>query len=90
MARTFVLSINNWNILRDKIIEDYGQATVLVSWRLKRTLGFTVREHSYVSSDSGGYWDRFTDIRLDFWDDYLQTMFLIKYGDYVSEVDLHA
>lgn len=84
MAKTITLSTAGWHKLQEKIVEDYGRATLMISWRLKANLGFTVREHSYVTSDSGGYWDRFTDIRLDFWDDQMQTMFLLKYSDFLD------
>lgn len=80
MAKT--LAINNWQWLklRAKIVEEYGQSTVLISWRLKDTLGFTVREHRNYADESG--WNN--SIRLDFWDDQLQTMFLLKYSDYLD------
>jgi hypothetical protein len=81
MTKTLTLSHKNWNNLRNKIIEDYGQATVLISWRLRTTLGFTVREHrDYIE---GAAWDQENTIRLDFWDEQLQTMFLLRYSDYV-------
>ena len=83
-AKTFILATNSWEKLRKEIVKDYGMSTVLISWKLKETLGFTVREHTYVSSDSDGSWDRFTDIRLDFWDEPLQTMFLLKYSDFID------
>jgi hypothetical protein len=80
MTKTLTLSHKNWNNLRNKIIEDYGQATVLISWRLRTTLGFTVREHRDYNQDD---WEHANTIRLDFWDDQLQTMFLLRYSDYL-------
>lgn len=80
MAKTLAINDYRWAKLKAKIVEDYGLATVLISWRLRNTLGFTVREHRDYANESG--WDN--SIRLDFWDDQLQTMFLLKYSDYLA------
>jgi len=80
MEKTLTMNDRQWAKLKAKIVEDYGQATVLISWRLRDTLGFTVREHRDYANESG--WDN--SIRLDFWDDYLNTMFLLKYSDYLA------
>lgn len=77
MAKTITLSLYNWHTLQEKIVEDYGRTILLISWRLKATLGFTVREHKNT-------------IRLDFWDDQLQTLFLLKYSNYLNSEDFLA
>jgi hypothetical protein len=87
MAKTIALSYYAWDKLKSKIVEDYGQSTVLISWRLRNTLGFTIREHIDYQSGANGGWITGNTIRLDFWDDHLQTMFLLKYADYVSTQD---
>ena len=81
MAKTLTLSFDAWRKLQEKIIEDYGRTTMLISWRLKSTLGFTVREHVDYTQDN---WADRNTIRLDFWDDQLQTLFLLKYSDFIS------
>lgn len=83
MKHTLVLSTNAWHSLQEKIIEDYGRATLMISWRLKATLGFSVREHTWYGHVDG-FLDRFTDIRLDFYDEQLQTLFLLKYSEFVN------
>ena len=85
MKHTIALSHRNWNNLRNKIIEDYGQATVLISWRLRTTLGFTVREHRNYQPGAEGH--EKSIICLDFWDEQLQTLFLLKYSDYLNFED---
>jgi len=60
-----------------RIIEENG-AAVRISWVCRQRLGFTVREHTWYE-DVDGFLDRFTDIRLDFYDEALRTMFLLKY-----------
>lgn len=82
MKHTITLTMDRWHKLQEKIIEDYGRTTMLISWRLKATLGFTVREH----------WDHNQDeytIRLDFWDEQLQTLFLLKYSEYINVEEIH-
>jgi len=81
MAKTLAISHHAWNKLKEKIIEDYGRATVLISWRLRDRLGFTVREHIEYNQED---WRNSHTIRLDFWDDSMQTMFLLRYSDYLD------
>jgi hypothetical protein len=85
MAKTLILSHIAWHTLREKIIEDYGRTTIMISWRLRETLGFTVREHHDYNQDD---WKARQTIRLDFWDDQMQTMFLLKYSDYLNIDDV--
>ena len=80
MKHTLTLSVRRWQLLQERIIEDYGRATMLISWRLKANLGFTVREHRDYDVDG---WQS-TTIRLDFYDEQLQTMFLLRYGEYIN------
>jgi hypothetical protein len=82
MAKTLTMSHRAWHKLKEKITEDYGRATVLISWRLREHVGFTVREHR--DYQSGANWDQENTIRLDFWDDSMQTMFLLRYSDYLD------
>lgn len=81
MAKTITLSLENWHTLQEKIVEDHGRTTLIIGWRLREQLGFTVRQHSDYSSDSTKNWNT---IRLDFWCDQMQTMFLLKYSDYLN------
>ena len=81
MAKTIILSFYAWDKLKTKIVEDYGQSTVLISWRLRDQLGFTVREHrDYTNKD----YNLTHTVRLDFWDDAMQTIFLLKYSDFLD------
>lgn len=80
MKHTLTLSVRSWQLLQEKIIEDYGRTTMLISWRTKANLGFTVREHRDYDVDG---WSM-TTIRLDFYDEQLQTLFLLRYGEYIN------
>lgn len=80
MAKTITLTNQQWERLKSQIIEDYGRTTVLISWRLRDTLGFTLRQHR---DEKETEWKKMYTMRLDFWDEQLHTMFLLKYSDYL-------
>lgn len=63
MAKTITLSLENWHTLQEKIVEDHGRTILIISWRLREQLGFTVRQHSDYSGDSTRNWNT---IQLDF------------------------
>ena len=73
---TLVLSERNWNKIYHRIREEYGDSVVIISWKLKDTLGFTVRRHRYYNETLGHMVD---DIRLDFYDEPAMTFFQLKY-----------
>lgn len=72
---TIVLTKREWRDLSDRIKDEYGANIMLISWRLKRELGFTVRSHMYYNKFN----ERVSDIRLDFEDPAQATFFRIKY-----------
>lgn len=74
---TLILKHSEWNRLRQRISNDYGQTTVMLSWRLKETLGFTARTHSGKNSLTNIYE---YDTRLDFVSQDALTFFNLKYG----------
>jgi hypothetical protein len=89
---TIVLTPNEWDHIKEKIVSQYGRGVLLISWRCKRELGFTVRTHvewanetkkDYHLSDIelGVYQikERITTIRLDFYDAQAETMFRLRY-----------
>jgi hypothetical protein len=73
---TIVMKTYEWRKLRDRIDQDYGKATTKISWRLKETLGFTVRTHQGINSLTNVYE---YDTRLDFVDETAATFFRMKY-----------
>jgi hypothetical protein len=81
MKHTITLSFSAWHKLQEQIILDYGRATLMISWRLRDTLGFTVREHRDYTQDE---WEKAHTIRLDFYDEQLQTLFLLKYSNFIE------
>ena len=73
---TLVLSHKEWRAIRQRIDADYGNVVTMISWKLKETLGFTVRHHK-------GYnmWNKIfeNDIRLDFVNEDSFVFFKLKY-----------
>ena len=80
MAKTITLTNQQWERLKSQIIEDYDRTTVLISWKLKDTLGFTLRQHR---DENEADWKKKYSMRLDFWDEQLHILFLLKYSDYL-------
>ena len=73
---TLVLTEKKWNTIYHQIRDEYGDAVILISWKLRETLGFTVRRHRDWNPINGHMVD---DIRLDFYDAAAMTFFQLKY-----------
>jgi hypothetical protein len=77
--KAVVFDVKYWHMdLWPRIIAEHGPA-IRISWVCKERLGFTVREHQTPVSDDGHFWDYQTQIHLDFYDESMRTMFLLKY-----------
>ena len=79
-----------WLEIRDRMIKEYGQPNVIISWRLRQEFGFTVREHRGLEPHSKDLLDHLGDewkhryhyqdqIHLDFFNDSAQSWFQLKY-----------
>lgn len=73
---TLTLSEKQWNVIYRQIREEYGDSILLISWKLRQTLGFTVRRHRDYNPING---HMVNDIRLDFYDEPAMTFFQLKY-----------
>ncbi len=73
---TLVLTEKQWNEIYNRIREEHGDSVILLSWKLKDTLGFTVRRHRDYNPING---HMVNDIRLDFYDNAALTFFQLKY-----------
>ena len=73
---TLVLTEYKWNEIYNQIRQEHGDSVILLSWKLKETLGFTVRRHRDYDPDKG---HMVNDIRLDFNDQTAITFFQLKY-----------
>lgn len=73
---TVTLSKNQWHNIYNQIRKEHGDAVVMISWKLRETLGFTVRQHREYDPVNG---HRVDDIRLDFYNEPAMTFFQLKY-----------
>ena len=78
-----------WDVIWERIKNDYPKSVWLVRSNMRKKLGFTPREHQ----EWLGYWDDAspedrragrhgykTTIHLDFYDERYRSLFLLKYG----------
>ena len=81
----------DWGLLTERIKDDYGDNILLISWRLKRELGFTVRHHKGLEPHDKDTWEMMksegfhnrhhyeSQVCLDFWSEAAQSFFILKY-----------
>ena len=74
--RSIKLKEHQWKKLEECLKQDYPLSTIVIRDKMRRILGFTVRE------DRFDYWN--PTIHLDFFDEVKRTMFLLKYSDYLD------
>ena len=73
------LSHAEWYKIRNQIHDEYGQSMILLSSKMKRELGFTVREHRTFDPLQLLRSGHRTIICLDFYDEQMKTWFSLKY-----------
>lgn len=83
--------LSEWDEIRQRIDKDYGRSMTMISWRLRRELGFTIRHHRGLAPneyDETGEWlqEEFRhryhyedQIHLDFFNESAQSWFQLKY-----------
>lgn len=81
---TIILKLEEWRNIKEKIAERHGKSILLISWRLRRELGFTIRVHTEdvrksPPNEEFPLYCRQETIRLDFYDDSAETMFRLTY-----------
>ena len=84
-------SVREFEELHHRLLEEHGRATILVSWRMKRELGFTIRHHKGLEKRDDIEWEfvkaegwdnRYyyqSQVHLDFYNEAQQTFFVLKY-----------
>lgn len=85
--------VREFEELHQRLMDEYGRATMLVSWRMKRELGFTIRHHKGLAEHDKDTWEVMKSegfhnrhhyemqVHLDFYDEAQQTFFVLKYLD---------
>lgn len=72
------LTHKEWEEVKQKLIADFGPSIVMISWKMRNELGFSMREHHRW--DKTKQWeDRASVICIDFYTEAARTYFLLKY-----------
>ena len=74
---------NDWEIIKEKLIDEHG-VTILMRHKMKRDLGFTVREHRGLMpvpalKDNKMYYYYEDQIHLDFYNESSLSWFQLRY-----------
>ena len=95
MSESIEISHVQWNILREKLLEDYPPSVTLIRSKMKSKLGFTNREYkdwdenarcNSVGGDHGN-WRKYCVV-LDFYSEKKRTFFIMKYSDYIQNQEV--
>ena len=81
MAGSIKLSTENWAKLRQRLKQEYAwkPSIIMIRSTMLRELGFTPRLHVEQSKEQ--YMEI---VYLDFYDDKLETLFRLKYSEYLN------
>lgn len=83
MSKPVILTESQWQKLSTQLKQDYPKSIFLIRDRMRDTLGFTQREHTWYTLKNGYQ----TDIRLDFYNEPKRTMFLLKYSEFLEKTN---
>ena len=79
-----VLSVSQWQVIRSELQTEHPRTVFMLRDKMKRVLGFTVREHTeWIAKPDGGYSKH--SIRLDFYSERKYTMFLLKFSEHMED-----
>lgn len=92
MSKPIVLTEAQWWPLHQQIARDYPASVLLIHDRTRAVLGFTIRRHREWVKESGydGYGHYAETIRLDFYDEKMRLMFLLKYTEFLENKNEHG
>ena len=95
MSEPIEISHEQWNTLREKLLEDYPPSVTLIRHKMKSKLGFTNREHQDWDEnarcnsvgEARGNWRKYC-VMLDFYSEKKRTFFIMKYSDYIQNEEV--
>ena len=67
----------NWQKIREQLLQEYPKSAIIIRWKMKEVLGFTVRD-----DNSYNYGETF--VYLDFFDEKKYTFFCLKFSEYIN------
>ena len=88
MSKPIVLMPEKWETLKEHLLTQHPKSNILLSWKCKEKLGFTVRNHvqwETLHLATGIKKNQLVNIIcLDFYNDSVQTMFRLRYSEYLQ------
>lgn len=82
-------SVREFEELHHRLLQEYGRGVMLISWRMKSELGFTIRRHkglAPIAVDGDWLEEEFKhqyhyepQVHLDFYNEAQLTWFVLKY-----------
>lgn len=91
--RPVKLTVEQWKQIREELHEEHPRTVFMIRDKMKRVLGFTVREHrawvdkpDTLGDDLNVGFYRF-EIHLDFYSQNKRTMFLMKFSEVLGKQD---
>ena len=77
---------SEWEAISEQLVKQYG-ASILISWKCKRELGFTIRYHQGLKQadytgefkELKGRYYYSPEVHLDFYSEPAQSFFVLKY-----------
>ena len=79
--KSVVLSVDQWKVIRTELQTEYPKTVFMIRDKMKRVLGFTVREHKRWDE---GVVNMMFEIHLDFYSENKRTMFLLKFSEVIG------
>ena len=74
------LTLSSWKKIRAELHKEHPKTVFMVRDKMRRVLGFTVREHQEYNPING---HMVSEIHLDFWSPGKRTMFLLKFSEFI-------
>jgi len=81
------LKPKQWVELENQLSTEYPRSVMIIRYKMKEVLGFTVRKHrqwlpSHDADSKGRYQDW---VMLDFYNEPMETFFRIKYAEFLGQ-----
>lgn len=75
------LTASQWSVVRKELQTEYPKTVFMLRDKMRRTLGFTVREYNEYNPTG---FHKF-EIHLDFYSENKRTMFLLKFSELIKK-----
>jgi len=81
--KPIILTVDQWQQIRTILQQEQPKTVFMLRNKMKRVLGFTVREHNeWIIKPDGGYGEQ--RIHLDFYSEKKRSMFLLKFSEILN------